>query len=188
MPSLSDSDRSALLDLAHQAVVEAVSGRTIPEIPTEGVFAEKRGVFVTLHVQHQLRGCIGVVEAQEPLGEAIVRCAASAALQDPRFPPLSIDELHDLEIELSLLSAPAPIRPEGIEIGRHGLFISRGRQRGLLLPQFAIEHQLTTEQFLRDNCRKAQLPSEALRESDTTLLGFTCEVFSDALSPHRAKP
>lgn len=180
MSSLSEADRHALLDLARQAVTSAVARREIlSPIPGTGIFAEKRGVFVTLHVNDRLRGCIGVVEAQEPLGEAIVRCAASAALQDPRFPPMRSDDLPGLQIEISLLSEPTPIRPDAIEIGRHGLLISRGRQRGLLLPQVALEHRLTPEQFLRETCRKAHLSPDAWRDSDVALSAFTCEIFSD---------
>jgi AmmeMemoRadiSam system protein A len=180
MPSLSEADHRALLRLARQAVVEAVSRGRLPEqIPNEAVFAERRGIFVTLHVRHRLRGCIGVIEAEEPLGESIVRCAASAAMQDSRFAPVRGEELPDLQIEISLLSPPVPIRPEQIEIGRHGLLVSRGKQRGLLLPQVATQHRLAPEQFLRETCHKAQLPRDAWREADTKVFGFTCEVFSD---------
>jgi AmmeMemoRadiSam system protein A len=180
MPSLSDDDRRAFLRLAREAVTQAVSVGQLPEqIPSHGVFAEKCGVFVTLHVRERLRGCIGVVEPDHPLGESIVRCASSAAVQDPRFSPVRADELTDLQVEISLLSAPLPIRPEEIEIGRHGLLVVRGRLRGLLLPQVATEHRLTPDQFLVETCRKAQLPPDAWRAPDAQILGFTCEVFSD---------
>jgi uncharacterized protein len=180
MSSLSESDRQSLLQLAREAVTAAVSrGEILSPVPTQGVFAEKRGVFVSLHVRGQLRGCIGVVQAHEPLGEAVVRCAASAALQDPRFPPLCADDLPRIQIEISLLSPPFPIRLEEIEIGRHGLLVSRGQQRGLLLPQVAVEHHFAPEQFLSETCRKAQLLPDAWRAPDTVVQAFTCEVFSD---------
>jgi AmmeMemoRadiSam system protein A len=180
MPSLSEADRQGLLRLARQVVVEAVSlGRLPGEIPNEGVFAERRGVFVTLRRQHRLQGCIGVVEGDEPLGQSILRCAASAALQDPRFAPLRPEELGEVEIEISLLSPPASIDPAQIQIGYHGLLVSRGAQRGLLLPQVAIEHKLTREEFLDEVCRKAQLPRQSWRDPETQVLGFTCEVFTD---------
>ena len=180
MPSLSEADRRALLQLARRAVVEAVShGGLLEQIPNEGVFAERRGVFVSLHVRHRLRGCIGVIEGEEPLGESTVRCSVSAALHDPRFAPMRAEELGELQMEISLLSPPALIRPEDIEIGRHGLLVSRGKQRGLLLPQVAIEHRFATEQFLQETCRKAQLAQDAWREAGTQVFGFTCEVFSD---------
>jgi AmmeMemoRadiSam system protein A len=109
----------------------------------------------------------------------VVRCAASAALHDPRFAPLKPEDLGELEIEISLLSPAAAIDPARIEIGQHGLLVSRGAQRGLLLPQVAVEHKLTPEQFLDEACRKAQLPRQSWRDPGTQMLGFTCEVFTD---------
>lgn len=180
MPSLSESDRRDLLRLARQVVIEAVSHASLPQdIPALGIFAEHRGIFVTLHILSRLRGCIGVIEADEPLGESVVRCAASAALQDPRFPPVRVEELSALQIEISLLTQPIPIRPEEIEIGRHGLLISRGPNRGLLLPQVAVEHRLTVDQFMQETCRKAQLPPDTWKQADVQVRGFTCEVFSE---------
>jgi AmmeMemoRadiSam system protein A len=180
MPSLSETDRRTALQLARTAVVEAVSHRRLPDtFPREGIFAERRSVFVTLHVRDHLQGCIGVIEAQEPLGEAIVRCAASAALEDPRFAPVKTEQLGELSIEISLLSPMEPIAPESIEIGRHGLLVRLHDQRGLLLPQVAIEHRLTREQFLEETCRKAGLRREAWNDPEARLLGFTCEVFSE---------
>ncbi len=180
MPSLSDADRRAALQLARTAVVEAVSHRKLPEVfPREGVFAERRGVFVTLHVGKRLQGCIGVIEANEPLGEAIVRCAADAALEDPRFAPMKPERLAELSIQISLLSQLETISPESIEIGRHGLLVQLHAQRGLLLPQVAIEHHLTPEQFLEETCHKAGLGREAWRDPETRLFAFTCEVFSE---------
>ena len=146
MPSLSEADRRSLLDLARRTISEDVSHQKLPENPPRaGVFAEKRGVFVTLQLRGRLRGCIGVVEAHQPLGEAVV----------------------------SLLSALEPIHPEMIEIGKHGLLISRGAHRGLLLPQVASEHQLNREQFLEETCRKAGLTLQAWQEPETRIFGFT---------------
>jgi len=180
MPFPSEESRSALLQWARYAVVEAVSRAQVPaDIPHHGIFLERRGVFVTLHVRERLRGCIGVVEAQETLGESIMRCAAGAALHDPRFSPLQTEELEELLIEISLMSTPAPIRPEEIEIGKHGLIVVSGARRGLLLPQVATEHGLDPQRFLEETCRKAELPPEAWRESGTQILGFTCEIFAE---------
>jgi len=181
MPSLSESDRRAVLQLARKAILEAVArAQILGDIPTSGIFSERRGVFVTLHCGGRLRGCIGVVEPSEPFGESVVRCAAGAALQDARFPAMRPEELGSLQVEISILSAPLPISPEGIEIGRHGLLIVSGAKRGLLLPQVAIEHHLSVEQFLEETCRKAQLPPAAWREAGTHVSAFTCEVFSEA--------
>lgn len=181
MSSLSEADRRAALQLARTAVVEAVSHRKLPDaFLREGVFAERHGVFVTLHVAKRLQGCIGVIEANEPLGEAIVRCAASAALEDPRFAPMKMEQLSELSVEISLLSPLQPIGPESIEIGHHGLLVHLHAQRGLLLPQVAIEHRLTRQQFLEEICRKAGLHREAWRDPEARLFGFTCEVFSES--------
>ena len=179
MRSLSDTDRLSLLRLARLAITEAVSrGQILADIPTGGIFSEQRSVFVSLHVGKRLRGCIGVVEPEHPLGDSVVRCATGAAMRDPRFPAMRSDELSHLEIEISLLSTPIPIRCEEIQIGSHGLLVLRGSHRGLLLPQVAVTHQLTAEQFLAETCRKAELPVDAWRDPDTKLFGFTCEIFS----------
>lgn len=180
MPSLSEADRQKLLLLAREAITEATIRRKLPaEIPHDGIFGEHRGVFVTVHVRGELRGCIGTTEADEPLADAVVRCAASAALQDPRFAALRAEELPAMHIEISLLSPIAMLRPEEIEIGRHGLIISDQAHRGLLLPQVAVEHNLTREEFLAETCRKARLPRDAWQWPSTRLEAFTCEVFSE---------
>ena len=181
MPYLSEVDGRELLILARKAIVEAVSrGELLETIPHEGIFGERRGVFVTLHIRGELRGCIGTTEGDEPLGEATIRCAASAALHDPRFPATRSEELEALSIEISVLSPLTPIRPEDIEIGRHGLVVSDENHRGLLLPQVAPEHGLNREQFLEETCRKARMPRDAWQWPSTRIQGFTCEVFSDA--------
>jgi AmmeMemoRadiSam system protein A len=179
MPFLSDSDRQSLLRLAHLAITEAVSrGQILADIPSGGIFSVQRGVFVTIHVGHRLRGCVGVVDPELPLGDSVARCAVGAALRDPRFPAIRSPELNDLHIEISLLSPPRTIRPEEIQIGTHGLLILRGRHRGLLLPQVAVKHHLNAGQFLAETCRKAELPADAWRDPEAQLFGFTCEVFS----------
>lgn len=134
---------------------------------------------MTLHVKEKLRGCIGVIETTEPLAASIAHCAAGAALHDPRFSPVRAEELDSLQIEISLLSPPLPIRPEEIQIGRHGLIVAKGGNRGLLLPQVALEHALDKETFLAETCRKAGLPRDAWKTEDVQISGFTCEVFSD---------
>jgi len=177
MPCLSEADRNAILELARQAVEEAVCrGRVLEGIPKTELFERRCGVFVTLHAGKRLRGCIGVIDAREPLGCSLARCAASAALEDPRFNRVRREEMQELEIEVSLLSPLERIRPEEIEIGKHGLLVEQGYHRGLLLPQVAVEHQLNREQFLRETCHKAGLPAEAWKEAETRIYGFTCEI------------
>jgi AmmeMemoRadiSam system protein A len=189
MPSLSETDRRALLALARRAVDAAVRLQQVAGIiPQSGIFAEKRGIFVTLHARGRLRGCIGVVEAFEPLGEAVVRCAASSALHDPRFSPVRPEDISELQIEISVLSPLEPIRPDNIEIGKHGLLITQGSKRGILLPQVASEHKLGREQFLGETCRKAGLPANAWQEPETQILAFTCEVFSEEQTTEGSAP
>jgi AmmeMemoRadiSam system protein A len=188
MLSVSKSDRESLLSLARFAITEAVSrAEILADIPAEGIFSQTRGVFVSLHIGKRLRGCIGVVDPQETLGNCIVRCAAGAALQDARFPAMRVEELRDLHVEISLLSALFAIRPEEIEIGKHGLLISRGNQRGVLLPQVAVRHGLNAEQFVAETCKKAQMAPDAWRDPETNLFGFTCEIFSTT-APDGLKP
>ena len=189
MPFHSEADRRSLLDLARRAISAAVSfQKPLEDIPGGGVFAEPCGVFVTLHTHERLRGCIGVVETLEPLGEAVARCAASAALGDPRFSPVQPDEVRELQIEISLLSSLEPIHPENIEIGTHGLLVSHGPRRGLLLPQVALEHKFSREQFLAETCRKAGLHMNAWQEPGAQIFGFRCEVFSETNLEHTQPP
>jgi AmmeMemoRadiSam system protein A len=189
MPFLSETDRRALLALARRAVDSAVClQKAAGNIPPRGIFAEKRGVFVTLRARGRLRGCIGVVEAFEPLGEAVVRCAASSALHDPRFSPVRPEDLPELHIEISVLSPLEAVRPEDIEIGKHGLLITQGPKRGILLPQVAAEHKLGREQFLEETCRKAGLSANAWQEPETQIVAFTCEVFSEEQTTEGSAP
>jgi len=186
MPCLSEADQRAALELARQAIRDAVLHRKLPDvIPREGIFSQRAGVFVTLHVRGNLQGCIGVTEPGESLGEAIVRCAVSAALEDPRFSPLKASQLEEMSIEISLLSPLEPILPEAVELGRHGLLIVNHAQRGLLLPKVAIEHRLTREQFLEETSRKAGLTRDAWKDPETRIYGFTCEVFSATSSSRK---
>ena len=177
---LSAEDRRALLTYASESVQCAVLRSAVPEIPQRETFGVACGVFVTVHVQGKLRGCIWVVETSEPLSSSIANCASGAALRDPRFPPVSEEELGAVEVELSLLSRPAPLLVSEIEIGRHGLIVSKDGRRGLLLPQVAIEHKLSREQFLAETCRKAGLSGDAWRTNDVAILGFTCVVISES--------
>ena len=180
MPYLSEEKRKLLLALARQAVVSAVRHEPPPQpLPFEGILAERCGVFVTLHLHGALRGCIGVTESSEPLAQTVAHCAASAALRDPRFTPLGPAHLADVHIEISILSPPAPIQPDQIVVGRHGLHVRRGARRGLLLPQVAVEHGMNRDVFLEQTCRKAGLLADAWRDSETEIWGFTCEVFAE---------
>jgi AmmeMemoRadiSam system protein A len=175
----SEEDRRQLLTIARGAVVAHVHRRdwTVPAL--SGAAARPGGAFVSLHLADDLRGCIGRIEPDDPVGRVVARCAVAAASADPRFPPVTEHELVGLTIELSLLGPLEPIAgPDEVAVGRHGLVIERGGRRGLLLPQVATEYGWTAEAFLVHTCRKAGLPADAWR-GDATLWRFEAEVFAE---------
>ena len=176
----SEIDRHLLLGLARDAIVAHVGGLPAPAPDLVGVLARRGGGFVTLHADDgSLRGCIGHVEDDEPLGHVIPRCAVSAASQDVRFQPVTESELETLQIELSLLGPLELISgPPEIDIGRHGLVVERGWDRGLLLPQVATEWCWDVETFLAHTCRKAGLPDDAWKNG-AKLWRFEAEVFGE---------
>lgn len=140
------------------------------------------GVFVTLHELGRLRGCMGILDPQTPLADAIRQAAVCAASQDPRFSPVRPEDLPDLHVEVSILSPARPMRDLAeLELGRHGVLVRRGGRRGLFLPQVAVEHHLDKERFLSRCCdEKAGLPSNAWQDPTTEVLLFTTEVFAEA--------
>lgn len=139
---------------------------------------EPRGVFTTLYIGDQLRGCVGYALPIRPLYLAVGETARSAAFEDSRFWPVTPEEAPHLKISLSVLSPLVPISAGQVEVGRHGLVISDGMRRGLLLPQVPVEHGWDRETFLEQTCRKASLPPDAWRKS-ATIEAFTAEVFGD---------
>ena len=175
----SDRDRKILLQLARDSIVAHVAGQRAAAPPLEGALAVKGGAFVTIHVGGELRGCIGHVELDEPIGRVIPRCAVAACSADPRFPPVTAQEIETLDVELSLLGQLEAIAdPSQIEIGRHGLIVERDGFRGLLLPQVATEWNWDRETFLAHTCKKAGLPSDAWRNG-ARLWRFEAEVFGE---------
>jgi AmmeMemoRadiSam system protein A len=175
----SDADRQSLLDLARDAIAAHVTGGPLPAVPDSGAAAEPGGVFVTIHKQGQLRGCIGHIEANEKVGVIVARCAVQACSRDPRFPAVDARELPHLEIELSLLGPlEAVTDADQIEVGRHGLVIEDGWHRGLLLPQVATEWGWDRATFLAHTCQKAGLSPDAWT-TGARLWRFEAEVFGD---------
>jgi AmmeMemoRadiSam system protein A len=180
MSRLSSDDCRLLLDLARRAISSAIIEKRILDFsPYPSTLTQPAGAFVTLHRDGQLRGCVGQVEASDPLGDAVARAAINAALHDSRFPAVEADEVRRLEIEISVLSPPEPIAPETILPGHHGLLIVKGEHRGLLLPQVAAGRQWSSQRFLEETCAKAGLPRDAWRDPATRVFAFTAEVFSD---------
>ena len=177
---VSSEDQQLLLQLARNSILVTLQkGRKLPAIESlSPLLREKRGTFVTLWLEGELRGCIGFPYPVKPLAEAVQDAAISAALQDTRFPQVRMEELSRIEIEISVLSVPKPISSEQIKVGVHGLIISRGNRSGLLLPQVAIEYHWDVETFLEQTCVKAGLPQDAWKEK-ANLSGFEAQIFSE---------
>ena len=176
----SDADRALLLQLARDAIVAHVGAAPPPAPSLADVCARLGGAFVSLHNRGDLRGCIGHIEPNEPLGKVVPRCAVAAAATDPRFPPITPEELAQIDIEISLLGALEPIHgPEEIVVGRHGLVVELGWHRGLLLPQVATEWNWNAETFLVHTCHKAGLPRDAWKRG-AQIWRFEAEVFGEA--------
>ena len=176
---LTDAQKHALVDLARRSVVATVTGSAPPTLSLP--VPEACGVFVTIKHRGELRGCLGTLQCQLGLAGEVVRCAGDAATDDPRFPPVSADELADLAVEVSVLGPLEPIdprNPDAIIIGRHGLVAERGFRRGLLLPQVATEWGWNVEQFLRQTCLKAGLEQDAWQR-DARILRFEAEVIGE---------
>lgn len=172
--------------LAREALTAYVNRREIinpHDLP--GVFTERRGVFVTLEKNGELRGCIGYPRAVLPLGRAIVDSAINAGTRDPRFPRVRPEELDEITIEVTILTEPQLIDgdkkalPERVQIGRHGLIVTRGMYSGLLLPQVATEYGFDSVDFLCQTCLKAGLHVDAWLDDDTVIECFEAQIFSE---------
>ncbi len=174
----SPKERRILLELAHRSIETALADQPIDNTaPTEHL-AQPRGAFTTLHLFGALRGCIGYVLPTGSLYQTVVETARAAAFDDPRFQPVTEDEAPYLKIEISVLSISRPIRPEQVEVGKHGLIVTAGMRRGLLLPQVPLEWDWDRETFLSQTCVKAGLPPDAwLRGAE--IQAFTAEVFGE---------
>jgi AmmeMemoRadiSam system protein A len=178
----SEHDRQLLLQLAREAIAAHVRQSTIQSAtrdPQPAILARPGGAFVTLHKRGDLRGCIGHIEPTEPLGRVVPRCAVAACSSDPRFPPVAAGELDALDIEISLLGPLEAIAgPQDIVVGRDGLVVERGWQRGLLLPQVATEWGWDAQTFLAHTCQKAGLPRDAWQKG-AKVWRFEAEVFGE---------
>ncbi len=148
------------------------------------------GAFVTLHEGHALRGCIGTFEAEHPLAETVRDMAVSAGTRDPRFDSVGLAELAGLHFEISVLTprraVAAPL--DEIEVGRHGIYVTRGWHRGVLLPQVATEAGWDLPTFLAQTCRKAGLEPDAWRDPRCTVEVFEAQVFGEPGAPAGGEP
>lgn len=176
---LSPAGRAALLRHARHTIAAHLKGGPPPPPVALDDPLDHSGAFVTLHAGGELRGCIGFPGSSDRLDEVIGRCAIAAATEDPRFPPVSADELPGLELEISVLTPVRPVADLGeIEVGRDGLVAQQGLRRGLLLPQVATEHRWDRETFLSHTCLKAGLRPDAWR-GGAKIFRFQAEVFSE---------
>ena len=177
---LTADQRHRLLDVARQSLRHAVGKGPAPSLETDDpALTTPSGAFVTLKIEGQLRGCIGHIEAVQPLIETVNDMARAAALEDPRFQPVTGDDEPRIHIEISAMSPIEPVDDlERIEVGRHGLVVEQGALRGLLLPQVAPEWGWDREEFLRHTCMKAGLPADAY-EHGAKVFWFEAEVFGE---------
>jgi len=177
---LNEAERSELLAVARRTLELYLSSGKTPAIETAAAaLLERCGAFVTLHRGPHLRGCIGTFEARDTLIDTVQRMAVAAASSDPRFSAVKADELEGITLEISALTPLRPAGAEEIEVGTHGIFITRGYSRGVLLPQVATENGWDRETFLEHTCLKAGLPPDAWKEPGTKIEIFSAEVFSE---------
>jgi uncharacterized protein len=181
MSSLRNSEKRLLLEIARRALVAAVERRELREGPAdESSLTDCGGAFVTLRCRHRLRGCIGQIGSDQPLVQVIARSARAAALEDPRFDPVRPEELVEIDLELSVLSPLEEVTVDRIEVGKHGLMVTRSSQRGVLLPQVATERRWSARRFLEETCVKAGFQRDAWKWAGTVIQGFTAEIFSES--------
>jgi hypothetical protein len=189
MQLLTDDEGAMAVSSARAAIEYAIAKRPKTSLNLTPVFGEKRGVFVTLTKRGSLRGCIGFPYPVMPLGEAIVHAAGAAALEDPRFPPVTKDELEAISLEVTILTVPEPLkgepaqRPGQVIVGKHGL-IARGMgTSGLLLPQVATEYGWDAKTFLDHTCMKAGLSDRCWTSKNVEILTFEGQIFSGLARP-----
>ena len=175
---LTPSEKKELLALARSAVETYVrENRVIKSPATNPKFATNKGAFVTLKERGELRGCIGYIEPVAPLDMTIIRTAIYAAVQDPRFEPVSAAELNGLEYEISVLTPLEDLPdPNLVKVGKHGLVVEMNGRKGLLLPQVPVENHWDRETFLEQACLKAGLPPDAWKKG-AKLQSFEAIVF-----------
>ena len=189
---LSEKEKIFLLSRARASIarklgVAGFDSAAPSEIESVGPHVkEPRGCFVTIHKSGQLRGCIGIFEGRGPLWKNIEEMALQAAFQDPRFPPLVAKEFEKIDIEISALSPLRKINSvDEIKVGEHGIYITRGFNRGVLLPQVATEQGWDRDTFLDHTCMKAGLSSGCWRKPGAVIEIFSAEVFGEKETPGR---
>lgn len=176
---ISDEDRARLLRLARQCLEARVRRELPPAAERGGALDLRCGAFVTIHCAGELRGCLGRLQPDAPLADTVAHLAKAVADSDPRFYPVTLDELSAISLEISVLTPEHEISDVAeIEVGRHGLILEQGHRRGLLLPQVATEHGWDRETFLEHTCVKAGLSPGAWR-CGARVLAFEALVFGE---------
>ena len=178
---LTEAEKKTLLQTARISIEEAINGKTalLPKDLPKSLF-QTCGAFVTLHKKGELRGCIGYIEGIKPLIETVQEVAEKAALEDFRFAPVTQDELDDIDIEISVLTPLRQIKNfDEIQVGKHGIVIEMGYNRGLLLPQVATEYGWDRQTFLNQTARKAGLPSDSWNNPQAKVFIFSAEIFGE---------
>lgn len=176
---LTDDEKRLLHEIVRTVIECKARRKNVPPFPPPTTkLQEKCGAFVTLYKKGMLRGCIGCLEARAPLHQVVEEMAEAAAFRDPRFRPVGEEELELLEQEISVLTPFKRVKDRcEIQVGVHGIVIRKGCQSGLLLPQVATERNWDCDTFLRETCRKAGLPKNALEDPDTEIYVFSADVF-----------
>ena len=178
---LTPDEKRELLGIARESIASTLRQKPYsPSFSPEGNLSRHCGAFVTIRLHHDLRGCIGYIESAQPLAEVVAEVAAKAAIEDPRFPAMTIAELGKATLDVSVLSPIQPVKDiQEIEVGKHGLLLELGMRRGLLLPQVAVEYRWTREEFLENTARKAGLFREAWKDPRAKIYMFSAEVVEE---------
>lgn len=185
---ISDEEGEFLVKLARKSIESYLKDKKLIEVPanTPNTLKEDMGAFVTLNSKGQLRGCIGYAEPVKPLVNVVIEVALSAAIQDPRFPPVTPDELGDIQVEVSVLTKPELIEvenpreyPEKIKVSEDGLVVEKNFIRGLLLPQVPVEWKWDVEEFLANTCMKAGLTPDCWLDPETKIYKFQSQIFEE---------
>ena len=176
---LTEEERRELLNIARESVSSCLTSDSTEIRSRLKRLQSKRGVFVTIHKHGNLRGCIGIFASDKPLYKTVAEMAEKAAFGDPRFSPITENELKEIDFEISVLSQLKEIKDiSEIETGKHGIYITKGASRGVLLPQVAIEQGWDLETFLSHTCIKAGLPMDEWQR-DVKIEIFSAQVFGE---------
>ena len=180
--NISVEEKKVMLQIARDSIASIFDSNVLTEIDYSDfpILNTEKGAFVTLTKRHNLRGCIGYIISDMPLHKTIEDAARQSAIGDPRFPQLTQEEFTQIEIEISILSEPFPMESyDDIIVGTHGLILTEQGQRGLLLPQVPIEHNMDKKEYLSALCEKSGFHSSFWKERTLNIEMFTANVFSE---------